>query len=837
MTHKIYFRPVIPLLVSMIFGIAAGCAVPSFIVWAYLLVFISAGLILCSLISRSYWKINSLSPIVLFFALGYLSIQPWIVPKFPFNHIIHFTDSNKLKIVGVVDQSVKKYKDRQKFILRAESLDKENKTFPVTGKIRVTVAGEGPKISFGDRIYLISRIRSIRNFKNPGGFDYKRYMAFKGVFGSAYTRGKDVAILSRSSKRGMQRLINNARHQISSFITKSVEGKHQGVLKALIIGDKHQITPDLRDAFNRAGVGHILAISGLHIGIVATIAFLFFSWALSRFKLLLWNARTRKGAAILAFFPIFIYGLLSGMSPSTQRAVIMVAVFLMTFLFEKEHDLINTLATAAMIILIVHPPSLFSISFQLSFSAATSIIYGLSKVRNRRLLVADRQNINLGIRAINKLFTFFLVSLFAILGTLPFVMFYFNQASLVGIFANFIIIPVIGFVVVPTGLFSVFLYPISPEAASWFMQISGAMLSKAISIVNFFAQLPFAAVKTITPSRLEICCYYILAWAVLNLIRAGPETSEMKKGDLTRKAAQILIAVVALILVGDVFYWLHQRFRHDDLRVTIIDVGQGSSALLELPGGPCVLADGGGFYDNSVFDMGARVIAPFLWRKKIKTVDTLILSHPNSDHLNGLIYIAENFNVKSVWTNSEERNTFGYRKLIDIIEKKKINMPEFNDMPRTCNINGVNFEILYPQKDFLDKRKKEKWRNTNNNSLVVKATFGTHSLLFPGDIMKRAEKEIISVAGTNLSSTVLVAPHHGSKSSNTGLFIDKVNPEYVVISSGWKNRFKFPHPDVLKRYTDKGLKVFRTDIHGAITMATDGHLLKIKPYVHCEVLP
>jgi len=831
MIDKVYSRPVIPLLISMICGIVFGDVVPGYMLWAYLLVSTAGGLILCSIIFKPFLKKDFLVPIILFFALGYLLIQPWTSPHFPSNHIIHFTDSNKWKIVGTIDQSAEKNKYRQKFILSAESLEGENRKFCVTGKIRVTVAGDEPVLSFGDRISFVASIKSIKNFKNPGGFDYKRYMAFKSVFGSAYAHGKKVTVINKIQDRGIKLAISNARCHISTFIEKTRGGNHQGVLKALIVGQRQQIPQDLRDAFNRSGVGHLLAISGLHIGIVATVAFMIFSWMLSRFKLFLFNAWVKKGAAVLSFMPVLAYGLLSGMAPSTQRAVIMVGVFLMTFLFEREHDLMNTLALAGMLILIVHPPSVFSISFQLSFSAVLSIIYGLSKVHKRPAFLSDGQKKSLFTRITDRLFLFFLVSFFAIVGTLPLVMLYFNQASLIGIFTNFLIIPIIGFIVVPTGLFSVFLYPVSGEAASWFLYISGAVLSKAISLVNLFSDLPFAAVKTVTPSYFEICCYYIMMWALLNLKKVKPEKSEIEKSDFTGKTARVLVAVVVLAIVGDICYWLNIRFLSRDLKVTVIDVGQGSSTLLELPGGYCILADGGGFYDNSVFDMGARVIAPFLWRKKIKTVDTLILSHPNSDHLNGLIYIARHFNVKSVWTNGETRNTGGYKKFMKIIKEEKIDIPKFRNMPRNYKINGVALEILYPKRDFLDMRKKDKWRDTNNNSIVIKADLGKYSFLMPGDIMKSSERELVSMAGENLTSTVLIAPHHGSGSSSSGLFLDKVNPEHIIISSGWKNRFHFPHPSVLKRYAGLGCKIFRTDINGAITMATDRQSLEIRPYI------
>jgi len=831
MIDKVYSRPIIPLLISMISGIVLGDLLPGYRVWAYLLVSTTGGLMLCSIILKSFFKKDFLIPIILFFALGYLLIQPSTSPNFPSNHIIYFTDSNKWKIVGTIDQSVEKNTHRRNFILNAETFDGKNGKFSVTGKIRVTVGGDEPELSFGDRISFAAKIKSIKNFKNPGGFDYKRYMAFKSVFASAYAHGKKVTVINKSQDRGIKLAISNARCRISTFIEKTGGGNHQGVLKALIVGQRQQIPPPLRDAFNRSGVGHLLAISGLHIGIVASVAFIFFSWILSRFRLVLFNAWVKKGAAILSFLPVLSYGLLSGMAPSTARAVIMVGVFLMTFLFEREHDLMNTLALAAMLILIVHPPSVFSISFQLSFSAVLSIIYGLSKVNKRPVFLSDKQKKSLFTRITDRLFLFFLVSFFAIVGTLPLVMLYFNQASLIGIFTNFLIIPIIGFIVVPTGLFSVFLYPVSGEVASWFLYFSGAVLSKAISLVNLFSDLPFAAVKTVTPSYFEICCYYIMMWALLNLKKVRPEKSEIEKSEFTKKTARVLVAVVVLALVGDICYWLNVRFLSKDLKVTVIDVGQGSSTLLELPGGYCILADGGGFYDNSIFDMGARVIAPFLWRKKIKTVDTLILSHPNSDHLNGLIYIARHFNVKSVWTNGETRNTVGYKKFMKIIKEENIDTPKFRNMPRNYKINGVALEILYPKRDFLDKRKKNKRRGTNNNSLVVKADFGNYSFLVPGDIMKSAEIELVSMSGEKLASTVLIAPHHGSKSSSTGLFLEKVNPEYIIISSGWKNRFHFPHPSVLKRYAGLGCKIFRTDINGAITMTTGGESLEIRPYI------
>ena len=290
------------------------------------------------------------------------------------------------------------------------------------------------------------------------------------------------------------------------------------------------------------------------------------------------------------------------------------------------------------------------------------------------------------------------------------------------------------------------------------------------------------------------------------------------------------MAAVILAAGFDVYYWVNKRFFDEDLRVTMIDVGQGSSALLEFPKGFVMLIDGGGFSDNAIFDVGAFIIAPYLWQKKIKTVDTIILSHPESDHLNGLIYIAKHFNVKTIWTNGEVANTYGYKQLAKIVAGKKINMPTFRDLSRKHDINGVGLEILYPECNFLNKKKKEKWRNINNNSLVVRVAYNAKSFLFPGDIMAKAEKELVAIAGKQLESTVLIAPHHGSKTSSTRLFLEKVKPEIVIISSGRNSRLKHPDPLVLKRYQKLGYKIFCTSQNGALAMSTDGSSLITKVF-------
>jgi len=866
MASHYYSRPIAAFVIALMGGIVLGSKFPGHLAAVLSVGFFGAGYIGIHIIRK---KATGVIPVIFFVVLGYASIQPWVSPNFSSKHIQHFSDETRWQISGVVDSHPVEIENLKKFVLRADTLKHKKASYRVTGKIRVTVRGQNPAFARGDRIVFRSRLRQPRNFNNPGGFNYRRYMVFKGIWRTAYTKGNRLQIVQKKSSKDLAQQLNDSRLAMSALIERAGKGPSVAVLKALIIGDRAAISSEIRDTFNRAGVGHVLAISGLHIGIVATVAFLFFQKLLCFVKPVLWRAWTRKGAAIFSLFPVFIYGLISGMSPSTQRAVIMVTAFLMTFLLERERDSINTLALAAFIILIVYPPSLFSISFQLSFLAVLSILYGLS--RTRHALRINSENLQTGFRfwLSRKIFGFFLVSFFAICGTLPLVMFYFNQISVIGLLANFVVVPLVGFAVIPCGLLALFIYPISSQIAYGCMQICIYVLDHVLGVIRFFADLPFAAFKTITPSVLEIVCYYILGWVLLNFLAAklNPEppqgvlrsrsdpaalhTRVLRAGKgrrlfqffsavaittqdiaawLRRKRGAIVGILLILAFAGDAGYWLYQRFWNHELRVTYIDVGQGNAALLELPGGYTALIDGGGFSDNNVFDMGARVIAPFLWRKKIRTIDTLVLTHPNSDHLNGLIFIAQHFNVKTIWTNGESRATRGYKRIKKIIAQKQLNQPDFKHMPRKQLINGVEFFFMYPPADFLDKKAGQKWRNTNNNSLVVKVSFGDISFLFPGDIMAEAEKELVGLSGADLACDVLLVPHHGSRSSSSRLFLANVQPDVAVISAGWKNRFRFPHSTVLETYKKSGCRILRTDRDGAIKLTTDGKRLSASSF-------
>jgi len=605
--EKFYHRPVLPLTVALMAGIALGAAVSGFGWWALGVIAVCGAAVARGLLRRTP---AAISPLLLYTALGYLSLQPWVDPRFPEDHISRFLDTGPWRIVGVVDDRPLEFESRTRLVLRVERLESERETHDVTGLLRVTVADEAPVVDQGDRISIRSRIRPIRNFNNPGGFDFKRSMAYREIQGSAFTEGRNLSLLKKEAQAGWLGWIDRLRSAIARLIDQAGLGSEAAVLKALVMGDQSEIAPEIRQAFTRTGTSHILSISGLHITLVASVAFVVFRWLLSWFPPALRHAWVRKGAAMLTLIPVTLYALVAGFSPSTQRALLMVSVFLLAFLAERETDLMNTLTTAAFCMLAVQPASLFSISFQLSFVAVWSIVYGLGRLKPLRSAVPSEGE-GQGVKIKRGLFAFFGVSLIATWGTLPLGMYYFNTVSFIGLAANCVAIPLMGYIVVMLGLAGTLLAPLSVPAAVACYQVGGWVLSISISLMEFMAAMPFAAARTISPSLAELALFYLLTWALFHLATgrasaaahplSGPASPPRGSGHgaagcLRGAVFQMMrcenpgrrAAVIALILCligacADAGYWIHQRFGRRDLRVTLLDVGQGSAVLIAFP--------------------------------------------------------------------------------------------------------------------------------------------------------------------------------------------------------------------------------------------------------------
>ena len=828
---SVYSRPIAAFLGTLTVGILIGVSAPDHPAWAGAAAVVGMGGMLVGLMRKRPIRV---SPWVWFAAVGYLSIQPWATEKLPDHHISRFITTDSWQISGVLDGPPWMDSLRQKFDISVATLENDHGLFPVSGKLRITFDGGPLDLNAGDTVCFHGRIQPIRNFQNPGAFDYRRFMAYNGIYGTVFITG---ALIEHkpSSQDGVMSGIYRLRKTISKNLETIADPDDRAVLKALVIGERDTVSDTLTDNFSKAGVSHLLSISGLHVGIVGLTSFWVFRWGFSWIPFFLWRAWTRKAAALLAMIPVLGYGLISGMAPSTQRSVIMILVFLMTFLIHREHEPLNTLSVAAILILIVHPPSLFTVSFQLSFASVFAILYLLP-----RFWQPDTDHLTLRKRVRNFLLSSFWVTFCATLGVQPLVMYYFNQISLISPLANIVLIPLVGSVATPMGLIFAALSVVSPAASRWGLDMTAAVIHIALKLTDFFANLPDAAIKTVTPSLLELICFYLLLLTLAAFKRKQQTSSQLLKSlslphrdvrsPYVQKVMGITAAITILMLGLDGFYWGYQRFGRSDFRVTVLDVGQGSASLLEFPNGPVMLIDAGGFSNSAAFDIGRMVVAPFLWRKKIRTVEYLVLSHADSDHVNGMGYIAENFHVKSVWSNSAPEASAGYRQLIKVMQERGLEFIDFRRFPRHHEISGVTIDIVNPPPDYLERRDVETWRDINNNSLVVHARYQSVGFLFPGDIKSGAEKEMVSHYGKSLHSRFLLAPHHGSKSSNSAAFIETVAPQVVIFSTGVNNRFDFPHPSVIKRYQNIGADWLNTAAHGAVEISTDGNASIITPF-------
>ncbi|MGB5984131.1 MAG: DNA internalization-related competence protein ComEC/Rec2, partial [Desulfobacterales bacterium] len=776
----------------------------------------------------------NLLPLGLLTVLGYLSLHPWVAPPDSPHDVRHFISRQEVEIQGTLVAAPLADGQRIRTVLRVERIKRAAGWEPLEGRVRLSIRGRLPlKLNPGDRIGLAGKLRAIRNFANPGGFDYQRFMAWQGIHATLYARAGRVAVIHQAAPKGW-RPFNALRQRVQGIILQLPPARAgadaQALLGALLLGNREGIPGDLRQAFARTGTAHLLAISGLHMGMVAGASFWILKLLLGLNQHLVLLARARKIAALGAILVVSAYGILAGLAPSTQRALAMAALALTALVVEREVDLFNLMAWAALVILVWHPPALFTLSFQLSFAAVFWIVFGLRQGRRISLLrpgPGDRPSA-LSQRLLRWVALSLWVTLLATLGTLPLIIQAFNQVSLVGLGCNLLLVPLVGWVVLPLGLLGLGTAWISAPLCAWFVQAAALPLKLICLFVRGIGGLSWAALHTVSFSIVEIGCYYLLLGAGLVWLgtqRRNPGKTSVPVWRCPRRLAAILGGFALAVALVDAGYWSHRRFWTPDLRMTMLDVGQGTAVVVEAPGGDVMLVDGGGFADSASFDVGARLLAPFLWQRKIASVNTLVLTHPNSDHLNGLIYIAEHFRVQEFWSNGQGADTLGYRTLRRVLDRRGVTLRTAFSGDELPRLGQLKRDILYPPRGFLRRAERGPWKDANNNSLVLKLTHGTHTILLTGDIMAAAERELVAHSGQQLLSSVLVVPHHGSRSSCTTEFVDRVRPEYALISCGWQNHYRFPHPTVVSRLKRYSRHIFRTDLHGAVGLRSDGRHL------------
>jgi competence protein ComEC len=675
-----------------------------------------------------------------------------------------------------------------------------------------------PDVSPGDKIRFPARLKPFRNFNNPGRYNYELAMTLKRLCCAAsVSDGRYIVPMGRGSPGPLLSWLEALRRPIRRFLSDRLSPRDEALFAALILGERQGITPELREEVVVSGLGHILAVSGLHIGLVGWLAFIFFKRLLSLSYRIMLRTDIRRWAALMACLTVVAYTGITGFQVSGQRAMIMALAYLSAIILGRERDLWSTLALAGFCILVLDPLALFSISFHLSFGAVIGILW-LAPSLYAVMPASETEKSNQA-TPLDQCFVYLkglvAVTLAATLFLLPITTAYFHRISLVALPANLTTVPILGLWALPCGLLSILSLPISPHLSEWLLLLGGWGLDVMMALIRFWGQVPWAAVWVITPNALEIILFYGLLFTLFFYRR--------------RAWAKAGFFCVLLLIAADASYWIYRTQFNRHLEVTYLDVGQGNAALVRFPGNTRMLIDGGGFPTDR-FDVGRMVVAPFLLHSKLRRIDVLVLTHPQTDHMNGLRFIAAHFKPRELWSNGQDVESPSFMELMDIVEKKGIRKQHPTDLAAGRTISGVRVDLLYPLPGQSHGRSAIPADDLNNHSLVLRLSDGSTSFLFPGDLEAAGEARAVQTAGPRLKSDILLAPHHGSKTSCTPAFLRMVQPEVCVISCGHGNWFGFPHAETLKKLRNAGCRIIRIDQTGAVTIVVGSNGVKARSY-------
>lgn len=722
-----------------------------------LTVIISVGILVAfSVILSTIFSLKQLNKLIISFILGFCwvllhaktLITQWIPTAI---------EGKPIKVIGTIQQIPETSEEVLSFEFKIKETQPKD-LWPNPGRVKIHWRDPITPIKVGEEWQFFLRLKRPRSYSNLGSFDRERQFFQKRLVAEGYV--VDELPYQKRANSGFGYLIDRVRSYLKNLIFHSLEGKHfLGIINALVIGEKDKITFDQWQVFKNTGTAHLMAISGLHIGLVASFAFMFTRFIGYLLPLSLRKIPVQWLAALVSIIIASGYAVLAGFSIPTQRALTMVILLMVGILRRRCYSLARNYFLALGGVLLLDPLSTLSLGFWLSFSAVGIILYGMR----------GRLNIKGAWWRWGRLHGIIF------LGLAPLSLASFGSLSLSSPLANLIAIPWVSLWVIPCSLVGIFIGLIHNQAGTILLKIAEYFMALLWPLLKTLSTLPHWTWSPAYLSNTHLILFFI--GILLLLAPRGIPGKGM-----------------GIIWLLPFFLTKPTRIESNQALITVLDVGQGLATIVETKKHLLVFDTGPKL--SAYSDTGEKVILPFLKSRGRKSIDMLVISHGDMDHIGGAYSILNSLPVGMILTSEPEL----------FPGKQKM----------SCHSNqqwqwdGVKFEILHPDSKNFKKR--------NDYSCVLKVTTKVSSALLTADIEVPSERRLLERVSSKLKSTVMLVPHHGSRTSSSLEFIQAVNPEYAIIPVGYHNRYGHPKPDIVTRYQKTGIKVLDTVHDGAISL-------------------
>ncbi|NGP77715.1 DNA internalization-related competence protein ComEC/Rec2 [Balneolaceae bacterium YR4-1] len=634
-------------------------------------------------------------------------------------------------------------------------------------------------IKAGNRINFTATIYPLGGKRNPHEFDYKAYLHSQDIFVQA---GIDSLYAIYPGTRTFS--WNHIRQSALSIIDRNFSSDTAPLAKALLIGYKNELSREEKTSFSRAGLSHIMAVSGLHVGFLLAPF-----WVIIPF---FWTYRFgRQTGLLILVLILFYYAGLTGFSASVTRASITGGFIIYARLFNKLRDSINLTALAALIILLVDPTAIFDIGFQLSFSAVYIILLTLPTIN--RFLPNRLRYSRLG-----PLIGIVMVSAVVQAGLFPILSHYFGEFSLIGPLANAVIVPFLG-IILPFAVFMLFISIISAPAGFYLILPAEYFLQGLNKFVITLAAWDNSWVQVSSPGPI-----LFLIWAAVIFLLASLSVPALRW--------KMLIIVLALISVQQITA-LVKDFRPPKLEVTVLDVGQGDAAVVKTPLGKSILIDAGRWTPG--FNSGRYTILPHLKGEGINKLDAVFLSHPHADHIGGILELIEHIPIDTIYNSGYQYDSNLYRSYLTRAAEKYIPVVSVSAGTLISLDPSMRILLYGPEESAEDD-------DPNERSIILELVYGSTEFLFMGDAGQAQEQRLLEHYGNLLDTDFLKVGHHGSKTSSSDYFLKTASPYFSVVSLDKSNKFKHPHQEAVKRLIESNTTILYTSFEGAVVFSSDG---------------